>query len=80
MSILSVNKKNLGNNLVGEIYRILITDNAAKQKSLILKIAPKDENRRKNFNVRCVFIREIYMYDQVNFLSQLNSTKCLVNF
>lgn len=40
-------------------------EDAAKRMSLILKIAPKNQKQRKDLNVRNVFKREIYMYDEV---------------
>lgn len=62
---------------MGLIYRILFkncddTDDTRKT-SLILKIAPKDEMRRKTLGVRNLFLREISMYDEVIFSLKLFS-------
>lgn len=57
----------LGDNLMGEIYRILFEDeDGINQSSIILKIAPTNPARRKAFQTRETFLREIIMYDQVN--------------
>lgn len=54
---------------MGIIYRILFksrSDNDdTKETSLILKIAPSDEMRRKTIGVRNLFLREISMYNEV---------------
>lgn len=59
----------VGDNFIGEIYRILFKDandeNNEKQSSLILKIAPKNLFRRERFRIRDLFLREINMYDEV---------------
>lgn len=57
-------------NFTGVIYRVnFCTENGAKQQvesSLILKAAPQHLARRKQFNARPCFVREIYVYDKVN--------------
>lgn len=56
---------------MGLIYRILFKTDDTRKTSLILKIAPKDEMRRKTLRVRNLFLREISMYDEVIFFSQI---------
>lgn len=64
-----------GDNFMGIIYRILFKnggDNNIKKTSLILKIAPSDEMRRKTLGVRKLFLREVLMYNEVNLISDHN--------
>lgn len=58
---------------MGLIYRILFKTDDTRKTSLILKIAPKDEMRRKTLRVRNLFLREISMYDEVIFFLKLFS-------
>lgn len=58
---------------MGLIYRILFKTDDTRKTSLILKIAPKDEMRRKTLGVRNLFLREISMYDEVIFSLKLFS-------
>lgn len=70
-----------GDNFIGEIYRILYKDGNdsenEKQSSLILKIAPRNLQRRKKLRLRELFLREIDMYDQVSFMLKLEENKIL---
>lgn len=70
-----------GDNFMGKIYRILYKDGNdsenKKQSSLILKIAPRNLQRRKELRLRELFLREIDMYDQVSFMSKLEENKIL---
>lgn len=55
------------NNFVGVIYRVLFNkDGEEKQKKLILKIAPQSSARRVSFGAKICFMREIFMYTEVN--------------
>lgn len=51
---------------MGEIYRILFQNKTdTKLTSLILKIAPRNQSRRKKTEARSLFLREMSMYDEV---------------
>lgn len=51
---------------MGDIYRISFQNTVVpKKNSLILKIAPRNENRRQITDTRTLFLREISMYDEV---------------
>lgn len=57
------------NNFIGVLYRVSFskvdgTDN--EKYNLILKVAPQHSVRRTEFGSRLCFLREIYMYDEVN--------------
>lgn len=62
-------------NFTGVIYRVTFsTENKAKKgkptpSSIILKVAPQHLARRNQFNARPCFVREIYVYDEVNIKS-----------
>lgn len=55
-----------GDNFIGIVYRIIFCTADEKETSkLFLKIAPCDESKRKQFQVRKCFLREIYIYEKV---------------
>lgn len=59
-------------NFIGVVYRILFknedesSDGNEAWSKLILKIAPQNEARRKQFISRPFFLREIYLYEEVS--------------
>lgn len=56
-------------NFIGVVYRVSFNKNDGKneeQYKLILKVAPQHPIRRSEFRSRCFFLREIYMYNEVN--------------
>lgn len=59
------------NNFMGIVYRVLfnkITDKNDKNPSkLVLKVAPQHPARRMQFFSNACFVREIYMYEKVNY-------------
>lgn len=65
------------NNFVGIVYRVLFSkadDRVGKNPSkLILKVAPQHLARRMQFFSRPCFLREIYMYEKVNFQLETKS-------
>lgn len=58
-------------NFIAEMYRVEFSDedesrNEKKSSSkLILKFAPQNVKRRERFQARSLFLREIYMYNEV---------------
>lgn len=55
---------------MGNVYRVVFQTtrdkNDTKKSSLILKVAPQNQFRRQQLNVRSLFLREISMYDKVS--------------
>lgn len=61
------------NNFVGVIYRVSFSKVGEEgQNKLIFKVAPQNEVRRSQFVSRICFLREIYMYNEVNSLSSID--------
>ena len=60
-------------NFIGIVYRILFSNGNGPWSKLILKVAPKNEARRKQFISRSLFLREIFIYDKVS--RSFNSSK-----
>lgn len=58
----------LGQNFMGEVYRILYKNTKTKNESssLILKIAPRHRISSEKMKLRNMFLREIQMYDEVS--------------
>lgn len=62
-----------GDNFMGIVYRVTCrktptnAENTADLK-LILKIAPENEQRREGFFSRGCFMREIFLFNEVNYL------------
>lgn len=60
------------NNFIGVVYRVVFSKEDAIENEknptykLILKVAPQNVARRAQFFSRNCFLREIYMYDEVN--------------
>lgn len=56
-----------GDNFVGAIYRIIYKDakDSHNESSLILKIAPSARVNREKQRLHELFVREIFIYDQV---------------
>lgn len=61
------------NNFVGVVYRVAFNKEDENNKNaiwkLILKVAPQNSARRSQFMSRICFLREIYMYNEVNKVS-----------
>lgn len=56
------------NNFIGIVYRVSFSkqdEPTSKPSKLILKVAPQNAARRAQFQSRSLFLREIYMYDEV---------------
>lgn len=55
-------------NFIGIVYRISFKkEGDEKYEKLILKVAPQNSARRIQFHSRPLFLREIRMYNEVNF-------------
>lgn len=53
-------------NFVGIVHRVSCSKNVEdNHDSLILKVAPQNNARRMQFSSRLVFLREIFMYNEV---------------
>lgn len=68
ISIRSASKEG-ENNFIGVVYRVSFSkdDGTDDEKyNLILKVAPQHPIRRSEFRSRFCFLREIYMYNEVN--------------
>lgn len=82
MSINSASKSGV-NNFVGIVYRVTFSksDDAKTGKNcvhtLILKVAPQQLLRRKKFNVRPSFLREIHVYEKVRALQKFYPLKMI---
>lgn len=59
------------NNFVGVVYRVAFSKDDESDKNatskLILKVAPTNSARRSQFMSRACFLREIYLYNEVNY-------------
>lgn len=58
------------NNFLGVIYRVSfnavdVSGNTTKS-SMIVKVAPQNETRRKHFHSREMFLQEIFVYNEVS--------------
>lgn len=54
------------NNFIGIVYRVLFSkEDESKSSKLILKVAPQNAARREQFKSRDLFLREIYLYNEV---------------
>lgn len=56
------------NNFIGIVYRVSFNkedEASTKSSKLILKVAPQNAARRAQFFSRALFLREIYLYDEV---------------
>lgn len=60
---------------MGDIFRVLFKTADDATKSLILKMAPTNKDRREKMGVRDMFLREISMYDEVKFNLGCNCSK-----
>lgn len=63
--------KSGSSNFIGIVYRVVFkkveeSKNDDDESSLILKVSPQNEARRSQFQTRECFLREIFIYDQVN--------------
>lgn len=57
------------NNFVGIVYRISFSkDDENNQTKLILKVAPQNVARRDQFFSRDLFLREIFLYEEVTMI------------
>lgn len=52
------------------LYQALDGENRVTNSSLILKHASDDKNDRVHLNIRKIFLREIYIYDEVRALNR----------
>lgn len=52
---------------MGQVFRVQyrIPNKYEKSSSLIMKVAPKDRTSGDEFRLRQMFLREIFMYDEV---------------
>lgn len=56
----------LGENLIGNVYRVHLNATDGDQKSsLFLKVAPNNELKRSLLQINNTFVRETYAYDVV---------------
>lgn len=62
-----------GDNFVGIVYRVTChdkNDDQAAPLKLILKVAPQHEQRREMMNSRQCFLREIYLFNEVSWVTE----------
>ncbi|KAK5642416.1 hypothetical protein RI129_008583 [Pyrocoelia pectoralis] len=65
-SINMKNVTNVGENWMGIINNVVLKGNDnEKNWDLIIKLAPNQERYRKSFPIRAVYVREIFVYDNV---------------
>lgn len=69
---LSLASKTGVNSFIGIVYRAAFRKKGIKRNenypdgTLIVKVAPQQLNRREKFQIRPLFLREIYMYEKVS--------------
>lgn len=69
--------KSGANNFIGIVYRASFSkkDETETEKNpvhtLIVKVAPRHPGRRQRFQVRSLFLREIFMYEKVSRIDSL---------
>lgn len=66
--------KSGSNNFIGILYRAKfssINDEVNTMHTLIVKVAPQQSGRRERFQIRPLFLREIFMYKKVSSIEKL---------
>lgn len=70
--------KSGSNNFIGIVYRATfsrkaesINDEENPMHTLIVKVAPQQSGRRERFQIRPLFLREIFMYEKVSSIEKL---------
>lgn len=71
----SLASKSGANNFIGIVYRATFNKDDEKNplQTLIVKVAPQQLERRQRFQIRPLFLREIFMYDQVSATRQIEN-------
>lgn len=70
--LVSLASKSGTNNFIGIVYRVLFgkigekTNGKNPMQTLVVKVAPRQLERRQRFQIRSLFLREIFMYEQVS--------------
>lgn len=78
--LVSLASKSGTNNFIGIVYRVTFSKNDEKaiekrpMPSVIVKVAPRQSERRQRFQIRSLFLREIFMYEQVSTIGDKSKT------
>lgn len=72
--LVSLASKSGTNNFIGIVYRVLFskigeeTNGKNPMQTLVVKVAPRQLERRQRFQIRPLFLREIFMYEKVSII------------
>lgn len=75
---LSAASESGANNFIGIVYRAAFrkrgvnTNQKCPVDAVIVKVAPQQLKRREKFQIRSLFLREIYIYEKVSSIGKFN--------